>query len=105
METTENGTSEGFAMQSKWLYLLTAVLVELDNEADFGASNQLPWYSSTLLNESVTIDKVSYSSQQSIENLRTSWKAVCERVLPRLLSAIGHPYEKCRDHISSCLFR
>lgn len=105
METTENGTSEGFAMQSKWLYLLTAVLVELDNEADFGASNQLPWYSSTLLNESVTIDKVSSSSQQSIENLRTSWKAVCERVLPRLLSSIGHPYEKCRDHISSCLFR
>merc|ERR1711935_766892 len=41
----------------------------------------------------------------STESLKDSWKLVSERLLPRLIEALGHPYESCRDHISACLFR
>lgn len=100
-------TPEGFTAQSKWLFLISAILVELDDEMEVGAADQLPWYTHSLIDTSLLRRKEAEAVKADVpvDDLRQSWRAVSERLLPRLLLALGHPYEKCRDYIASCLFR
>ena len=94
--------TDGFTAQSKWLYICCAVLVELD-ETEAGAhSARLPWYAIPLA-ESPGVNGT--DDPQEAEDLKISWKLVSDKLLPRLIEALGHPYESCRDHIAGCLFR
>lgn len=99
--------TDRFALQSKYLLLVQAVLLELDNEDDIGAACLDPWYTNIYLNRG----RGSYGRNQSFDvtsteaELGRSWKFVSESLIPYLLNAIGHPYESCRDRIASLLFR
>jgi hypothetical protein len=93
--------TEGFTVQSKWLYLCTALLVELDETEIDSTVFKTRWYTKGLSESPEIVDTEAYST----ESLKESWKLVSERLLPRLIEALGHPYESCRDHISGCLFR
>jgi hypothetical protein len=99
--------ADRFTLQSKYLLLTQAVLIELDSEDDVGAACQRPWYTSILVsrNEGPPGRRVLYDMKAAEAELGLSWKYVSESLTPYLLNAIGHPYEKCRDHIASCLFR
>jgi proteasome activator subunit 4 len=97
---TTQGT-DGFTAQSKWLYLCCALLVELDETEVDGTMSRVPWYTKFLANTINLAD----SDQQTAEDLKESWQLVSDKLLPRLIGALGHPYESCRDHISGCLFR
>eukprot|EP00566_Odontella_aurita_P004325 CAMPEP_0113531630 /NCGR_PEP_ID=MMETSP0015_2-20120614/3603_1 /TAXON_ID=2838 /ORGANISM="Odontella" /LENGTH=2326 /DNA_ID=CAMNT_0000430487 /DNA_START=10 /DNA_END=6990 /DNA_ORIENTATION=- /assembly_acc=CAM_ASM_000160 len=97
-----SSSADGFTTQSKWLFLVSSILIELDGETDLGAVRQLPWYTESLLRAS-HVDRMSSRNQE--DYLLTSWTLVSERLLPLLLNALGHPYEKCREHIAGCLFR
>ena len=103
-ESLANGPSqgtEGFTAQSKWLYLCAALLVELDETEIDSTIFKSRWYTKGLSESPVMMD----TDAPSTESLKESWKLVNERLLPRLVEALGHPYESCRDHISGCLFR
>jgi len=92
--------SDGFTAQSKWLFLCSALLVELDEtELDQTMSKQ-PWYTKGLASVPESNKNI-----MDTESLKESWTLVNEKLLPRLTEALGHPYESCRDHISGCLFR
>mmetsp|Transcript_1479 Transcript_1479/g.3106 ORF Transcript_1479/g.3106 Transcript_1479/m.3106 type:complete len:2283 (+) Transcript_1479:251-7099(+) len=95
--------ADRFALQGKWLLIIQAVLAELDNEDDLGAVCKPPFYTDIFIekNEPEEEDTV---TPTEIE-LGQSWKYVNDCLTPCLLNAIGHPYDKCRDHIASCLFR
>jgi len=93
--------TEGFTAQSKWLYLCCALLIELDETELDSATLRTRWYTKGLTKPTVTRS----IETASTESLTKSWKLVSERLLPRLIEALGHPYESCRDHISGCLFR
>jgi hypothetical protein len=99
----KNGTqgTDGFTAQSKWLYLCCALLVELDESEVDGALSRVPWYTRSLTDTVNTMETV----EETAEDLKKSWKLVSDKLLPRLIAALGHPYESCRDHISGCLFR
>jgi len=102
-DSMTNGPSqgtEGFTSQSKWLYLCSALLVELDETEIDSTIFKTRWYTKGLSDLPVLLD-----TQPATESLKESWKLVSERLLPRLIEALGHPYESCRDHISGCLFR
>lgn len=99
VQTSANG-SEGFTAQSKWVYLFTAVLIEMD-ESEAGCPFRADWYSKYLLNNS----KMANDDLACDSELETSWQLVNETLLPRLTAALGHPFDSCRDHISRCLFR
>jgi len=99
-----NGSShgtEGFTAQSKWLYLCAALLVELDETEIDSTIFKTRWYTRGLVESPVMMD----TEPVATESLKESWKLVSERLLPRLIEALGHPYESCRDHISGLLFR
>lgn len=102
-EQGKNGTqgTDGFTAQSKWLYLCCALLVEMDESEVDGTLSRVPWYTRFLTDTVNTMD----TEQATIEDLEKSWKLVSDKLLPRLINALGHPYESCRDHISGCLFR
>jgi hypothetical protein len=87
--------SEGFTLQSKYLYLASSLLVELD--AYIGGQDNSPWYTGKL----TTIQANEKPTGETLE----TWKLEQEKLLQRLLSSVGHPYENCRDHIAGCLFR
>jgi len=95
--------ADRFSLQGKWLSLIQAVLVELDNEDDLGAVCKLPWYTDIFVQRDGPNNDGSLTTAE-IE-LGQSWKYVNDHLTYRLLNAIGHPYEKCRDQIASCLFR
>ncbi|KAL9184901.1 hypothetical protein ACHAXT_002678 [Thalassiosira profunda] len=84
--------ADRFALQGKWLVFVQAVLAELDSEDDLGAACKLPWYCGG-------------EATSGAEDAGAAWQYVNERLTPCLLNAIGHPYDKCRDHVASCLFR
>ena len=48
------------------------------------------------------------SSTRPLDNgqsyLEDFWSEINNRLFPRLLDAIGHPYQKCREQIAWCLF-
>ena len=109
IEETEQGNgvatamADRFALQSKWLYFIQSVLIELDGEDDVGAASKLPWYTAGLLPEGELV--VSEGSHDEEVQLGQCWSHVAEALIPSLLNATGHPYDKCRDHIASLLFR
>ena len=99
--------ADRFALQSKYLLLSQAVLIELDSDDDIGAACMKPWYTYIFLSNGrdsprrkSTFDAVSAEAE-----LAQAWNYVSKSLIPCLLNAVGHPYEKCRDHISSLLFR
>ena len=108
VEDTEQGSgaatamADRFALQSKWLYFIQSVLIELDGEDDVGATSKLPWYTAGLMHNTVL---ASEGSNYEELQLGQCWTHVSEALIPSLLNAIGHPYDKCRDHIASLLFR
>lgn len=93
--------SDGFTAQSKWLYLITAVLIEMD-ESEAGNTSPSGWYAKSLTEGHESVD-----SEDGMEDteLELSWQLVIDKLLPRLTGALGHPFDSCRDHISRCLFR
>eukprot|EP00980_Cylindrotheca_fusiformis_P017401 scaffold5398_cov120-Cylindrotheca_fusiformis.AAC.3 len=93
--------TDGFTSQSKWLYLCCALLVEMDESEVDGTLSRVPWYTRLLTDTVHSRD----AEQETAEDLEKSWKLVSDKLLPRLIDALGHPYESCRDHISGCLFR
>lgn len=101
-EAAENDASsgaDGFANQSKYMYLATAVIIELGEESDAGS--HLPWFVA-YLQDSPTPDSI---SSPAALNDAESWVLIRDQLLPRLVDSVGHPYETCRDHIAGCLFR
>jgi len=112
VEDSNNAASamaDRFALQSKWLFFVQAALIELDSEDDLGAVCQLPWYTNVLVTDAHQIDcKIAKNecniSYEEVE-LDKSWNFVNDNLIPCLLNALDHPYDKCRDHIASCLFR
>ena len=99
--------SEGFTTQSKWLFLSSAILIELDDESDLGVARRLPWYTRTLLATNSEGSMVGKGTDEEVpvEDMKMSWELIAKRLLPCLLRSLGHPYEKCREHIAGCLFR
>ena len=107
---TSAAMADRFAAQGKWLLLIQAVLAELDGEDDVGSACKLPWYCSSLSMEEMSIGQLNGDGDEGNDvveqiELGRSWKHINDRLTPILLNAIGHPYDKCRDHIASCLFR
>ena len=94
-----------FALQGKWLLMFQSVLIELDYEDDLGAVTKPPFYSDILEidRDKPEVEDGTFTSTE-IE-LGKSWKYVNDLLTPCLLNSIAHPYDKCRDHIASCLFR
>jgi proteasome activator subunit 4 len=98
LSITTAGT-EGFTIQSKWLYLLSSVLIEMDDSEIDGSLSASSWYSSQLT------DLSAMDVDLSATDLENSWDLVIDKLLPKLTSALGHPFDTCRDHIARCLFR
>jgi hypothetical protein len=97
---SSHGT-EGFTSQSKWLFLVSAVLIEMEQE-DMGAERI--WYLWPLVTgdgESARREITSLAQKSAKE----SWGLITSTLLPRLIAAVGHPFDNCRDHIARCLFR
>ena len=97
-----NGSShgtDGFNSQSKWLYLTSSILVELDITESDKVDGEKRWYHSALTSQVFVVNNHVASSYQS------SWDLVEEKLMPRLLDALGHPFHSCRDHIARLLFR
>ena len=90
-----------FALQGKWLLIFQAVLVEIDYDLDEILKE--PFYTSILMDKNDPMVECTATSTEL--ELDQSWKLVNDYLTPCLLNAIGHPYDKCRDHIASCLFR
>lgn len=97
--TSSGHGTEGFTAQSKWLYLISAVLIEIDDSEVDGSMSRTSWYESQL------VENCSMEMDTPNRDLEVSWNMIVERLLPRLVSALGHPFDSCRDHISRCLFR
>jgi Proteasome-substrate-size regulator, mid region/Domain of unknown function (DUF3437) len=93
--------AEGFTAQSKWLYLFNAILIEMDNSSVI-LSRTGCWYKLYLLPQLPRFVTTGSLDDCRLENF---WQLVFDRLLPGLLSALGHPFDSCRDHISRCLFR
>jgi hypothetical protein len=91
--------TEGFTAQSKWLYLISAVLIEMDDSEVDGSLSRSSWYESVLVKDSPM------DLETPNTDLEVSWRMIIDRLLPRLTTALGHPFDSCRDHISRCLFR
>lgn len=99
-ESNVNNT-DGFTTQTKWLYLFSSLMIELD-ETELGRSDRSLWYQKHL----AIIDPTKVSSSEPLESVQEpSWEIVRGRVLPKLLLALGHPFESCRENISQLLFR
>lgn len=103
--SSATGRTEGFTAQSKWLYLSCALLIEIDETEVDGTMSRVPWYTNTLAGAETMDADESKPEQHAVEDLQKSWDLVNQKLLPRLVEAVGHPYESCRDHIAGCLFR
>lgn len=103
--SSTSGRTEGFTAQSKWLYLSCALLIEIDETEVDGTMSRVPWYTNSLSGAVAMDADESQPEQHAVEDLQKSWDLVNQTLLPRLVEAIGHPYESCRDHIAGCLFR
>jgi len=94
--------TEGFTAQSKWLYLFSAMIIEMDETEIDGVLTGPAWFHSHLLSD---VGDSLDTSAPSEEQRERSWKLVTQTLLPRLTEALGHPFDSCRDHIARCLFR
>jgi hypothetical protein len=95
--------ADRFALQGKWLLIFQAVLVEIDHEDDTGEICKEPFHAGIFTDK--TDPYVEYAATSTGLILGQSWKHIHEVLTPCVLNAIGHPYDKCRDHIAACLFR
>jgi len=102
-EISSRSSTDGFAIQSKWLSLMSAILVEIDVKEILYNQQWLPLYCQIFF-DCVPQDKVTNILMKD-ENLLKSWNIIIAALLPCLLNALGHPYQKCREHIAECLFR
>jgi hypothetical protein len=93
--------ADRFALQGKWLLIFEAVFVEIADDLDEIHKN--PFYTSIFMDKNDPM--VECTAASTILELDHSWKHVNDFLTPCLLNAIGHPYDKCRDHIAYCLFR
>ncbi len=101
-EDTESSFAvDGFAEQSKWLAVMNVILIQMDFSTD--STNYVLW--NTRLSEGEIYSKKDTDDKSITGNLADSWINVCTRLLPRLLDALGHPYQSCRERIASVLFR
>jgi hypothetical protein len=96
--------SDRFALQGKWILILQAVIVELDIEDDLGAVCKPPFYTQIFAEPCAPGDAGAVFTSAETE-LGQSWRHVNDKIMPCLLNSIAHPYDKCRDHIASCLFQ
>jgi len=91
----ESAIVDRFALQSKVLFIVQAVITELNNDDNLSDADVL-----------TDIFKEDNLKEKSTEiDLEQSWKYVNENLTPCLLNAISHPYDKCRDAVASSLFR
>jgi hypothetical protein len=95
--------ADRFALQGKWLLIFQAILVEIDYENDTGEICKEPFHAGIFMDKNDP--NVECTATSTGLTLGQSWKHVNEVLTPCILNAIGHPYDKCRDHIASCLFR
>eukprot|EP00559_Dactyliosolen_fragilissimus_P000383 CAMPEP_0184873496 /NCGR_PEP_ID=MMETSP0580-20130426/41872_1 /TAXON_ID=1118495 /ORGANISM="Dactyliosolen fragilissimus" /LENGTH=2040 /DNA_ID=CAMNT_0027376407 /DNA_START=790 /DNA_END=6912 /DNA_ORIENTATION=- len=112
-----NLNADGFALQHKWISMITAVLIELNYEnesADGNSSNDDVYsnssnlkhkYSKLLPNSTCQMQERSKKKEYIHLDQQPTWHLITTRLLPRLLNSIGHPYEKCRSDVAHCLFR
>lgn len=100
---SSHGNEQGFTAQSKWLFLFSAVIIEMDEtEADNWISSP-PLFHEQLLSNGA--DDAMEIAEMTSNQRERSWQIVTDKLLPRLTNALGHPFDSCRDHISRCLFR
>jgi hypothetical protein len=104
-EGTETGSgddiasgADGFASQSKWLYLACAIAIEMGEENELLFNR--PWFTEYLQDGATDLEPGPASP-----NGEEPWNVIRDELLPRLVDSVGHPYETCRDHIAGCLFR
>jgi Domain of unknown function (DUF3437) len=95
----ERNSSDGFTTQSKWLYLLASLLIELD-ESELGRATRSLWYEKQLSQ----VDEVLASEPAPFEE-EPSWRIIRLQLLPKMVFALGHPFESCREYIAISLFR
>lgn len=97
-----NSGIDGFALQSKYLSLMNAIIIEMDFQTEVEQYDHL---SDELHSIHVYAGDRSRHQQNADKILKCSWGIVCNRLLPHLLLALGHPYQSCREKIASTLFR
>ena len=90
---------EGFSSQSKWLRLSNAILNELRNETHIDRCS---------LGDTRLWDKICNKPRRehvaSDDADHEIFQSISDKLLPLLLQAYGHPYEKCRSLIASSLY-
>lgn len=87
---------DGFAEQSKWVGVMCAILIELDMEKNT--------FSDLALSGDTLPTNKYKGHKEGLESLRELWYDIIHVLLPRLIEATGHPYQKCREQIAWCLF-
>jgi hypothetical protein len=94
----QRNSSDGFTTQSKWLYLLSSLLIELD-ETELGRADRSLWYEKYLSPvEAMAPEPVSFEEEPS-------WRIIRSQLVPKMVLALGHPFENCREYIALSLFR
>ena len=88
-------SSDSFTAQSKWLYLFSAVLIEMSETT----SGPTRWYQTQLYGGDDDLQKDPTNFDL------TSWDYTLNTILPLLFGALSHPFDSCRDHIARVLFR
>lgn len=96
----EPAVSDGFAEQSKWLALMSAVISELDCGAKKTGTTNLSQFCAPIHHSQKGI--ISFGIETKYADTSN---LICERLLSNLLKGIGNPYQKSREDIAYCLFR
>jgi len=94
---------DGFATQSTWLSLMSVILIEIDVKNYLVSRQEQPLFCQTLFNGVQSDESKHFLGKD--EDLLQTWNIIISRLLPCLLNALGHPYQKCRENIAECLFR
>jgi len=100
-------STDGFTEQSKWIGIMCAVLIELDNKNNNLQTKQ--WYLSAMTkkpesNAIVANELNAIVANEGDNDFETFWSEITSRLVPLMLGALAHPYQKCREQIAWCLF-
>jgi hypothetical protein len=98
-DEVSTSSTDGFAEQSKWIGVMCAVLIELDDNSSNLQTKS--WYLSVMAKKPESKSAVAKDGDRNFENF---WSEITSRLLPLMLGALGHPYQKCREQIAWCLF-
>ncbi|GKY98731.1 hypothetical protein MPSEU_000829400 [Mayamaea pseudoterrestris] len=98
-----NSGTDGFTAQSKWLHLMSAVIIEMDECSVRNRCTSWRWYESALL-PVAPLTLASNSSKSLNLGWAELWNIINDNLLPFLTGALGHPFDSCRDHIARTLF-